>query len=114
MTRYPARGLPGRAILATRRYDAAMTRFAPHQPDLFAAPAEPAEPGSTQAGDPVAELRALLARLRVADPMPWPDAAAAMAEEHHALGLARLAGAPGEALAAAILEQTERLLSATD
>ncbi len=52
--------------------------------------------------------------LRAADRLPWPDAAATMAEEQHALGLARLAGAEGDKLAAAILEETERLLSAAE
>jgi hypothetical protein len=37
-----------------------------------------------------------------------------MAEELRALGLARRAGPEGEALAAAILAETERLLAATD
>lgn len=87
-----------------------MTRFAASQPDLFAAPPEAPPPPP----DPLAELSALLARLRDADRMPWPDAAAAMAEELRALGLARQAGAQGKALAAAILQETERLLAATD
>ncbi|MGH7066661.1 MAG: hypothetical protein ACREFO_12345 [Acetobacteraceae bacterium] len=81
------------------------------QPDLFA-PAEPADP--LPAPDPVAELAALLARLRAAAEPPWPDAAAAMAEEHRILGLAGQAGAEGRQLAAAILNETERLLSVTD
>ena len=87
----------------------AMTRFAPLQPDLFATSGEP-EPQ----GDPLAELEALLERLRAAEHMPWADAAGAMAEELHALGLARSAGPRGEALAAAILQKTERLLAASD
>ncbi|MBV8402090.1 MAG: hypothetical protein JOZ58_14425 [Acetobacteraceae bacterium] len=86
-----------------------MTRFAPSQPDLFAPSAEP-EPQR----DPLAELEALLRRLRAEEEMPWADAAGAMAEELHALGLARSAGPPGEALAAAILQETERLLAASD
>jgi hypothetical protein len=85
-----------------------MTRFAPAQPDLFAHSAEP-EPQS----DPIAELEALLARLRAAERMPWADAAGAMAEELHALALARSVGPAGEALAAAILQETERLLAAS-
>jgi hypothetical protein len=60
------------------------------------------------------ELTALLTRLQAADRLPWPDAATAMAEEHRALGLARLAGQEGQRLAAAILEQTERLFSAAE
>lgn len=81
------------------------------QPDLFASD-EPAV--LPPALDPVAELAALLARLRAATAPPWPDAAAAMAEEHRILGLARQAGAEGSELAAAILDETERLLAATD
>ncbi len=76
------------------------------QPDLFAA----AEPGVT-GPDPIATLTDLLARLRAATAPPWADAAAAMAEEHRILGLARQAGEEGSRLAAAILEETERLLS---
>ena len=86
-----------------------MTRFAPH-PDLFAPPPEQAPPPA----DPLVELETLLARLRAAAHMPWPDAAGAMADELHAIGLARRAGPAGEALAAAILQETERLLAATD
>ena len=86
-----------------------MTRFAPLQPDLLAPFAEP-EPQC----DPRAELEALLRRLRAAEHMPWADAAGAMAEELHALGLARSVGPAGEALAAAILQETERLLAASD
>ena len=37
-----------------------------------------------------------------------------MAEERRALGLARLAGPEGERLAAAILEETERLFVAAE
>ncbi len=80
------------------------------QPDLFV----PAEPVSPAASDPMAELAALLARLRAATASPWPDAAAAMADKHRVLGLARQAGASGGSLAVAILEETERLLSAAD
>ena len=56
----------------------------------------------------------MLSALRAAEHPPWPDAAAAMTEERRALGLARLAGAEGQTLAAAILQETERLLAATD
>lgn len=83
----------------------------PHQPDLFAPAAAPAaEPAS----DPLAELTALLALVRGADRLPWPDAAAAMAEELRALGLARLAGPEGDRLVAAIFEETERLFAAAE
>ncbi len=85
-----------------------MTRFGP-QTDLFAAPAPP-----PPEDDPLAELRALLARVRGADRLPWPNAATVMAEEHRALGLARRAGPEGAALVAAFLEETERLLALTD
>jgi hypothetical protein len=84
-----------------------MSRFGP-QPDLFA---REAPQGLPPAADPLAELDALLTRLRATRHMPWADAAAAMAGELHALGLARQAGAEGEALAAAILQETERLLA---
>ncbi len=76
------------------------------QPDLFAS-AEAAVRGP----DPIVALADLLARLRAATEAPWADAAAAMAEEHRILGLARQAGEEGSRLAAAILEETERLLS---
>jgi hypothetical protein len=88
-----------------------MRRFAPSQTDLFA-PA--AAPQALPARAPLAELADLLASLRGAERLPWPDAAAAMAEEHRALGLARLAGSEGEKLAAAILEETERLFAAAE
>lgn len=86
-----------------------MSRFAAH-PDLFASP--PAR--EPRAEEPIVELQALLDRLRAAQTLPWPDAAGAMAEELRALGLAQRAGPDGEALAAAILLETERLLAATD
>ncbi|MBV8616554.1 MAG: hypothetical protein JOY66_22655 [Acetobacteraceae bacterium] len=88
-----------------------MTRFAGSQPDLFAAPAPAAAPEAPE--DALAELSALLARVRGAERPPWPDAAAA-AEEHRALGLARRAGPEGAAMAAAFLAETERLLALTD
>lgn len=93
---------------AAAGYDQDMARFALPQADLFApAPATP----SALRPDPLDELTALLDRLRAADRLPWPDAAAAMAEERHALGLASLAGPEGEQLAADILQETERLLA---
>ena len=87
-----------------------MRRFTPNQPDLFA----PTPPADEVPRAPVAQLTDLLAALRAADRLPWPDAAATMAEERRALGLARLAGAEGEKLVAAILDETERLLAAED
>lgn len=89
-----------------------MSRFAPTQADLFAAPPSPVE--HEPKTDPTAELTALLARLRDAETPPWPTLTAAIEEEYRALGLAREAGAEGAALAAAIMDETERLLSMTD
>ena len=80
------------------------------QPDLFAAPESAPEP----APDPIAALIEMRDRLAAAPAPPWPSLSAAMAEEYRALGLARAAGPEGAALAAAILEQTERLLAMTD
>lgn len=91
------------------RYDCAMHRFAARQSDLFDPAAEPQEEP-----DPLVELGALLTRLRAATRMPWADAAGAMADEQYALGLARRAGAAGEAFVAAILRETERLLAAAE
>ena len=88
-----------------------MRRFAPSQSDLFAPTATPA---AAPIREPLAELVDLLGSLRSAKRLPWPDAAATMAEERRALGLARLAGAEGERLAAAILHETERLLAAAE
>ena len=87
-----------------------MSRFVPSQPDLFAAPATPAQPERA----PLDELAELLALLRVADRLPWPDVATAMAEEQRAYGLARRAGAEGMRLAAAIMDETERLFTAAE
>jgi len=93
------------------RYTVGMRRFAPSQDDLFTATATPA---SMPSRAPLAELAELLRSLRAAERLPWPDAAATMAEERRALGLARLAGAEGERLASAILHETERLLAAAE
>jgi len=90
-----------------------MLRVAPGQPDLFAAaPAEP--PASASHDDPIGELHAALALARAAERLPWPGLAATIAEEHRVLGLGRRAGPEGEALAAAFLAETERLLALTD
>jgi len=89
-----------------------MTRFAAAQPDLFVAPGPAAAQETTE--DPLAELAALLTRVRGAEHPPWPDAAAAVAEEHRALGLAQRAGPEGAAMAEAFLAETERLLALTD
>lgn len=71
-------------------------------------------PRAEPATDPIAELAALLKMLRAAKRLPWRDVAATVAEEHRTLGLARMVGIAGAALVAAILEETERLLSLTD
>jgi hypothetical protein len=88
-----------------------MRRFVPGQSDLFASTATPS---AVPMRAPLAGLVDLRGSLRAAERLPWPDAAATMAEERRALGLARLAGAEGERLAAAILHETERLLAAAE
>src|SRR4051812_48571559 len=85
-------------VAPARRYPSGMPRVA--QPDLFAAPPGPPSPPEP---DPILELPRPLARVRTAESLPWPDAAATMAEEHRALGLARIAGPEGERLAEAIM-----------
>ena len=111
---FPPSWLPlANPLMAPARYyyTAPMTRFSLSQPDLFApAAAPPAVPSRP----PLDELAELLAYLRAARHLPWPDAAATMAEERRALGLARLAGPEGDRLAEAILQETERLLAATE
>ncbi len=92
-----------------------MPRPAPLQPDLFAtAAATPEEPPAAPAPAPLDELRALLAQLRDARELPWPTLPAAMQQEYRVLHLGRLAGEEGARLAAAILDETERLFAATD
>jgi hypothetical protein len=88
-----------------------MHRFAPSQSDLLAPTATPA---AVPTRAPLAELAELRGSLRAAARLPGPAAAATRAEERRALGLARLAGEEGERLAAAILEETERLLAAAE
>jgi hypothetical protein len=94
-----------------------MSRFGPAQPDLFG-PAQEDLLAVEAAADPpensIGELQGLLAKLRVADRLPWPDVAAAMAEEQRVLGLARRAGAEGEALLEEIFAETERLFAAAE
>lgn len=101
------------AVNRSSAYSASMRRFAPIQSDLFAAPPPSAREDAPRP-DPLTELTALLARLRAAATPPWPDLNAAIADEYRALGLAREAGAEGAALASAIMDETERLLSMTD
>ncbi len=94
------------------RYNAAMPRFALSQPDLFAPAAAPEPPASVR--PPLDELADLLAELRAAERLPWPDLSVAMAEEQRYLGLARRAGVEGQRLAAAIMDETERLFAADE
>ena len=104
-------GCPGNEGASTVCYTAPMTRFGPAQPDLFApAAAPPAVPSRP----PLEELAELLAYLRAAQDLPWPDAAATMVEEWRALSLARIAGPEGAILATAILQETERLLASAE
>lgn len=98
------------------RYSARMSRFAPTQPDLFGpAPAAPASAApALPERAPLDELADLLALLRAADRLPWPDLPTTMAEERRAYGLACRAGAEGARLAAAIMDETERLFTAAE
>jgi hypothetical protein len=100
--------------MARRRigYSRAMSRFALGQPDLFAPVAVP-EP-SAPARPPLEELAEILAELRATVCLPWPDLTVAMAEEQRVLRLARMAGAEGQVLAAAIMDETERLFAADE
>ena len=88
-----------------------MSRVAPGQPDLFA-PAHPAPAASER--PPLEELTESLAMLRAADWLPWPDQNTAMAGEYRAIGVGRRAGAEGERLVSAIMDETERLFSAEE
>jgi hypothetical protein len=90
-----------------------MRRFAFDQTDLFAN-AAPAPAPSPPARPPLDELAELLADLKVADNLPWPDLPTAMAVEYRVLGVARLAGDEGARLASAILDETERLFAAAE
>ena len=91
-----------------------MPRFAPSQPDLFAPTAAPAPEPPPPARPPLDELADLLAELRAAERLPWPDLTVAMAVEQHYLGLARVAGPEGQKLAAAIMDEAERLFAADE
>src|SRR5271170_5982325 len=90
-----------------------MPRFALAQPDLFAPVATTSEPPSS-GRPPLDQLADLLAELRAAERLPWPDLTVAMAEEQRYLALARIAGAEGKKLAAAIMDETERLFAAAE
>ena len=91
-----------------------MPRFAPGQPDLFAPVAAPAPEPPPPARPPLDELADLLAELRAAERLPWPNLSVAMAVEQRYLGLARIAGAEGQKLAAAIMDEAERLFAADE
>jgi hypothetical protein len=90
-----------------------MSRFAPSQTDLFARATAP-EPAPSPPIDPIAELNAMLVRLRATDVMPWPTISAAMQEEYRALWLAKQAGPAGAKLAASVTDEFERLMATTD
>jgi len=96
------------------RYTAAMPRFVPGQPDLFAPAPAPAPEPSPPARPPLDELADLLAELRAAERLPWPNLTVAAAVEQRYLGLARIAGAEGQKLAAAIMDEAERLFAADE
>src|SRR5580704_16326241 len=83
-----------------------MSRFALAQADLFA-PAAASEPPAF-GRPPLDQLADLLAELRAAERLPWPDLTVAMAEEQCYLALARIAGAEGKKFAAATMDQAER------
>ena len=89
-----------------------MSQFAPGQPDLFAPAAVPEQPPHGR--PPLEELAEILAELRAAKHLPWPDLTVAMAEEQRFLRLARMAGTEGQSFAAAIMDETERLFAADE
>ncbi len=90
-----------------------MPRFALAQPDLFAPAATAPEPLSS-GRPPLDQLADLLAELRAAERLPWPDLTVAMAEEQRYLALARIAGAEGKRFAAAIMDEAERLFAVAE
>jgi len=91
-----------------------MPRFAPGQTDLFAPSVEAAADPAPPARPPLEELADLLAELRATERLPWASLNVAMAVEQHYLGLARNAGAEGQKLAAAIMDEAERLFAADE
>lgn len=91
-----------------------MPRFVPGQPDLFAPTAAPPPEPPAPTRPPLEELTDLLAELRATERIPWPNLNVAMAVEQHYLGLARIAGAEGKKLAAAIMDEAERLFAADE
>lgn len=86
-----------------------MSRIA-FQADLFA----PAAAGPEPECDPIAELAAMLRQLQNAVVHPWTPLSEAIQREYRAQALARLAGAEGERLAAAVLAESERLFITAD
>ena len=90
-----------------------MPRFVPNQSDLFA-PVALTQEEPLPGPEPIVELTALLAELRAADRLPWPDVTVAMAEERRMLNLARGAGTEGKVLSAAIMDEIERLFAAAE
>ena len=72
-------------------YTAVMSRFVAGQTGLFAPEAAPEPP--RPARPPLEELADILAELRAAEHLPWPDLTLAMAAEQHVPRLARIAGA---------------------
>jgi hypothetical protein len=93
-----------------------MSRFAAQQSDLFApVPGQSgAEPRQDNLAGPIAELNEMLALVRAADRLPWPDLPAAMAWEYRALFLARQGCTEGHRLASSIMDETERLFAAQE
>jgi hypothetical protein len=90
-----------------------MPRFTLAQADLFAPAVAASEPPSS-GRPPLDQLADLLAQLRSPVRLPWPDLTMAMAEEQRYLALARAAGAEGKKLAAAIMDETERLFAVAE
>lgn len=101
------------AFGAATSYTVPMPRFVPSQSDLFA-PVAPTEEAPQPGPAPLVQLTALLAELRAADRLPWPDVTVAMAEERRMLNLARSAGTEGKVLSAAIMDEIERLFAAAE
>lgn len=99
---------------ARPRDSAAMRRFAASQSDLFDLFAPAAAPPRPPERPPLEELTELLATLRTAERLPWPDLPTAMTAEYRVLWLARQAGAEGAKLATAIQDETERLFAADE
>ena len=56
----------------------------------------------------------MLALVRAAERLPWPDLPAAMEWEYRVIFLARQGDAEGQRLASAIMDETERLFAAQE